>query len=470
MNLLEVKLAPKLMHKLRLTPRVKLALNLLQLPMAQLKDYLKNEIEKNPLLESAEDDYRFKDEAFKQNTSLTDYDEEKIQYQQSILTAPQTIPEYLLEQFRLLIKSKEELKIGEFIIDCLDENGYFSVSIQEAAKTLNVSASKVKEVLNIIQTLEPAGIGARDLRQCLLIQLNAKGRKKSLAFKIVDKYLSFLEKRNYEDIAKKLSSKNQKISVAQVKESLKELAQLEPKPARLIDDIKTIRIIPDVIVKPVRSDDAPRFREDKFYPALSNGVNKNKQNYEIILNENELPHLIINDKYKKIMKQKDTPEDTKAYLQRGLQGALFLIDAFRRRKETIKMIVEYIVKIQKDFLNDKALGLKPLTLEQIAMEVGKHKSTISRAIKDKYIQTPHGTFELRYFLTSKIKQENGEDVSSNTIKLKIKELTKNENKTKPLTDREITELLNKEAILINRRTVTKYRKQLKLLPSRLRTN
>lgn len=442
MNLLEIKLAPKLMHKLRLTPRVKLALNLLQLPMAQLKDYLKNEIEKNPLLESAEE--HFTDEAFKQNTSLTDYDEEKIQYQQSILTAPQTIQEYLLGQFQLLIKSKEELKIGEFIIDSLNGNGYFAVSIQKTARALNVHASKVKDVLNIIQTLEPAGIGAKDLRQCLLIQLNAKGRKKSLVFKIVDKYLSLLEKRNYEDVAKKLSSKNEKISVAKVKEALKELAHLEPKPARFIENIKTICIIPDVI------------------------INKNKQNYEIVLNENEIPHLIINDKYKKIIKQKDVPSDTKAYLQKELQGALFLIDAVNRRKETIKMIVEYIVKTQKDFFNNKALGLKPLTLERIAMEVGKHKSTISRAIKDKYIQTPYGVFEACYFLTSKIKQENGEDISSNTIKLKIKELIKNENKTKPLTDREITELLNKEKILINRRTVTKYRRQLKIPPSRLR--
>ena len=425
---LEVKPIHKLTYKLRLTPQARLSMNLLQLPLLKLKEFIEQQIEQNPLLD-VENVQPVKQENY-------NFDEEKKNYIKSLLTKPATLQEHLLRQLRILTGSDDEQETGELIIGNIDDNGYLRSSVEDIAESAKTRISKVKKVLSLIQTFDPMGVGARDLRECLLLQLKARGKENSLTGQIVDKYLPFLEKKRYKYIAKKL-----KISIERVKETMKEIACLEPKPGRSFNAQSSIHLIPDAMLR------------------------KNKENYEVILNDWELPHLTLNDKYRRMIKQKDTPKDAKVYLQERLKAARALIDAITRRKETIERVIEGIALLQKEFLDKGAANFKPMTLEQIAKRIGRHKSTVSRTLTNKYLQTPHGLFELRYFLTSGIKQKNGEFLSSKAIKSKIKALIENENKNNPLTDQKIAALLKQQGISISRRTIAKYRSQLKILPS-----
>jgi len=450
---LEVKLQPKLTYKLRLTPQIKLALNLLQLPLAQLKEYIKEEIEKNPLLEPYEDTVSSKeklDEILKKvenrenredesDILWTEEDEDKKQYKESLISTPLTLQEHLSRQLHLFANSEDERKVGESIIGNINDNGYLDCPIDEIAESNKTTKSQVEKVLALIHTFDPIGVGARDLKECLWLQLRAKGEENSLAGQIVDKYLPFLEKKRYEYIAKKL-----KRSVEEIKNAIKEIAKFQPKPGRSFSQEITQRLIPDAILK------------------------KNKDGYEVIPNDWELPRFSLNAKYKEMLKKNDTPIEVKEYLQERLKAGRSLIDAVNKRKETIQKIIEEIVYAQKGFLDNGATHFKPLTLSQIADRIGKHKSTVSRAISNKYIQTPYGILELRDFINSGVKQENGELFSSKTIKAKIKTLIESEKRKKPLSDLEISNCLKQEEILVSRRTITKYRHQLKILPSKSR--
>jgi len=431
---LELKPINKLTYKLRLTPQMKLSMNLLQLPLVKLQEFVKQQAEENPLL-----DLESADSFSKSKEKFQDNEEEKKNYLESLITRPTTLADHLLRQLRLLTDAELDHKIGEFIIGNINEDGYLRSSLEDIAETLQTTRLKAEKVLHLIQTFDPIGIGARNLRECLLIQLKTKAKENSLAWKIVDKYLTDLEKKRFDYIAKKAE-----VSIEKIKEVMKEIVNLEPKPGRSFDSEKVVYLIPDVILK------------------------KNKDGYEAILNNWELPHISLNDKYKKMIKQSDTPEDAREFLKERLKAARSLIDAVKRRKETIQKVTEAIVHVQKDFLNKGEFQFKPMTLSQIANMVGKHKSTISRAISNKYLQTPHGILELRYFLNSGVKQESGILFSSKTIKSKIKDLIENENKKNPLSDKKITELLKQEGISISRRTIDKYRTQLKILSSKSR--
>ena len=450
---LEVKLQPKLTYKLRLTPQIKLALNLLQLPLAQLKEYIKEEIEKNPLLEPSEDatpsngklDEILKKIENRENKESesdilwTEEDEDKKQYRESLISASPTLQEHLSRQLHIFSSSEDECKIGELIIENINDNGYLDCSIDEIAESNRTTKSQVEKVLALIHTFDPIGVGARDLRECLWLQFRAKKEENSLAGLIVDKYLPFLEKKRYGYIAKKL-----KRSVEEIKNAIKEIAKFQPKPGCSFSQEITQRLIPDAILK------------------------KNKDGYEVIPNDWELPHFSLNAKYKEMLKKNDTPTEVKEYLQERLKAGRSLIDAVNKRKETIQKIIEEIVYAQKGFLDNGATHFKPLTLSQIADRIGKHKSTVSRAISNKYVHTPYGILELRDFINSGVKQKNGELLSSKTIKAKIKTLIENEKKKKPLSDLEISSCLKQEGIFVSRRTITKYRHQLKIMPSKSR--
>jgi len=450
---LEVKLQSKLTYKLRLTPQIKLSLNLLQLPLAQLKEYIKEEIEKNPLLEPSEDTTssngkldeilkKIENRENKESESdilWTEEDEDKKQYKESLISTPLTLQEHLSRQLHLFANSEDERKIGESIIENINGNGYLDCSIEKIAESNRTTKSQVEKVLALIHTFDPIGVGARDLRECLWLQLRAKEEENSLAGLIVDKYLPFLEKKRYGYIAKKL-----RVSVKAIKDAIKEIAKFEPKPGCSFSQEITQRLIPDAILR------------------------KNKDGYEVIPNDWELPHFSLNAKYKEMLKKNDTPTEVKEYLQERLKAGRSLIDAVNKRKETIQKIIEEIVYAQKDFLDNGATHFKPLTLSQIADRIGKHKSTVSRAISNKYVHTPYGIFELRDFINSGVKQENGELFSSKTIKAKIKTLIESEKKKKPLSDLDISNCLKQEGILVSRRTISKYRHQLKILPSKSR--
>ncbi len=474
---LELKPANKLTYKLRLTPQMKLAISLLQMPLVKLQEYVKKQIEENPLLEIENKETPPEGVEFDTSTrpsaslsinpersrrvdlnySSNEDGEEKQNYRESLITKTATLSEHLLRQLYLFV-ADDERKIGEVIIANIDDNGYLKSSIEEIVSFALTTPQKTEKVLHLIQTFDPIGVGARDLRECLLLQINpvrntkaingedkisnrvkAKGEENSLVGQIIDKYLPYLEKKRFNFIAKKL-----KVPVERIKEAIKEIANLEPKPGRSFNTERAVRLIPDAILK------------------------RNNDKYEVMLNDWELPSLNLNPKYKRMLKQKDVTGDTKEYLKERLGAAKFLINAINKRKETIHKVTEAIVYIQKDFLDNGMQNLKPMTLSQIAHLVDKHKSTVSRTVSNKYLQTPDGIFELRHFLNSGVKQENGEFYSSKAIKSRIKDLIENENKETPLTDQQIAELLKLEDISICRRTIAKYRYQLKILSSQSR--
>ncbi|NQT06007.1 MAG: RNA polymerase factor sigma-54 [Candidatus Omnitrophica bacterium] len=424
---LELKLVHKLIYKLKLTPRMRLGIHLLQMPLLKLKEHIEQQIEENPLLE--------RENAAPRSAG----DEEKRNYTESLITKPLTLQEHLVRQLHLLAESGEDRRIGEEIVGDIDDNGYLNCSIEDVARSTESTPLKASKVLSLIQTFDPVGVGAMDLRECLLLQLRAKGDNKSLAYKIVDKFLPYLKNKRYKYIAQKL-----KVRLEKIKEAIKEIARLEPKPGCSFNPERTVRLIPDAILR------------------------KEEKRYEVVFNDWELPRLVINDKYKRMIKQKDTPKDAKEYLRERLGAARLLIDAISRRRETTQKVIEEIVHVQKDFLDNGVAGFKPMTLEQIAERIGKHKSTISRAMTNKYLETPHGIVELRYFLNPGVRQENGELHSSRAIKARIRGLIEKRDGETPLTDRKIALSLKEGGISVSRRTIAKYRAQLKILPSRSR--
>ncbi|MBU4346572.1 MAG: RNA polymerase factor sigma-54, partial [Candidatus Omnitrophica bacterium] len=361
---LQLKPANKLTYKLRLTPQMRLAISLLQMPLVKLQDYVKQQIDENPLLEIENKEIPPGEVEFDFNYSSNEDEEEKQNYRENLISKPTTLAEHLLNQLHLFVNSDEEGKIGEVIINNIDDNGYLKSSIEEIEKLCKADVTSCKKVLSLIQTFDPIGVGARDLRECLLLQIKAKGQENSLAGQIINKYLPFLEKKRFEFIAKKLSAKGArlpdgqgsasggKVSVERIKEAIKGIASLEPKPGRSFNTERAVRLIPDAIVK------------------------RNNDKYEVVLNDWELPRLSISPKYKRMLKQKDIAEDTKVYLGEKVKQAKFLIDAINKRKETIRKVTEAIVYIQKDFLDNGMQNLKPMTLSQIAHLVDKHKSTV----------------------------------------------------------------------------------------------
>ena len=346
----------------------------------------------------------------------------------------------LIGQLSLSTDNPVSQKIGEWIISEIDKRGYFSSSLEEGAERLGVAAEEVERVLKMIQTFTPVGIGARDLRECLLIQLEASDEDHPLLKKIVENHLEQLAKKQYPKIAQAL-----KITVQEVQELGVAISTLEPIPGRFFGDHDVIYIQPDVVVKKV----------DHEYVAQ--------------INDDGLPRLRISPFYKKLLKEyKDNPK-TKEYIRDKLRSAQWLVKNIQQRKETILKVAQNIIDVQKDFFDRGVTHLKPLTLKEIAERIGMHESTVSRVTTNKYMETPRGIFELKYFFSSGIGSAyGGETTSSTSVKDMIRTLIENEDKHKPLSDQKITELLNRRGLNIARRTAAKYREELGVLSSKYR--
>jgi RNA polymerase sigma-54 factor len=345
----------------------------------------------------------------------------------------------LIGQLSLSTDDPIEQKIGEWIISEIDKRGYFSSSLEEGAERLGVEPAEVERVLKLIQTFTPVGIGARDLRECLLIQLEASHEDQPLLKKIVENHLEQLAKKQYPKIAQAL-----KITVQEVQELGTAIATLEPIPGRFFGDHEVIYIQPDVVVKKVDNE------------------------YVVYINDDGLPRLRISPFYRKLLKEyKDNPK-TKEYIRDKLRSAQWLVKNIQQRKETILKVAQNIVDVQKDFFDRGITHLKPLTLKEIAERIGMHESTVSRVTTNKYMETPRGIFELKYFFSSGIGSTYGETASSTSVKEMIRTLIDNEDKRKPLSDQKITELLNRRGLNIARRTAAKYREELGVLSSKYR--
>lgn len=436
-----------------LTPQMRQSIHILQLPLLELKTYLEEQVEENPLLEyeQATDEEinkliklnsevsRDSADYFNNTGAASDETQEKQNYLETLIVKAPTLQEYLLKQLGLQPINELDYKIGELIIGNIDENGYFQGSVDEVAQTLKVTPQEAENVLSLIQTFEPQGVGARNLKECLLLQLKFQGKENSLAYQLVESYLTDLAKNKTELIAKSL-----RVPLESVRNALKEISQLEPKPGRSFGQTEARRIVPDIIVEEIEG------------------------NYEIMINNRQLPSLRVSSQYKELLGSKDTPQDTRAYLKEKLNSALWLFKAISQRQETVRRVAECIVQAQREFFEFGCGYLKPLTMKQVAQMIGRDASTVSRAVNNKYMQTPYGVFELSYFFSNSFKTRQEEALSQDALKLRIATLIEEENPRHPLSDDKIVSLLGAQGISVARRTVAKYRKKLKILPTYLR--
>lgn len=440
------RLEQRLELRLKLLPQFWQLINLVQVPITQLKEKLEEETEENPLLELEEEEqldipeeseFELEDENawWEQRSPQTSLDEEKRAYLESLITKPESLQEHLIRQLHLQRLNKKDLEIAEEIIGNIDDDGYFRGEITEIADKCGTSKKTVERILKLIQTFDPSGVGARDLKECLTIQLKAKGLYDKSFEAIIARYLNELATREYEKIEKELN-----ISEEKLQKFLKILKALDPKPGRNYTGSFPSYALPEL-----------------FLEIDEEG------NFHLYLNEKEMPKIRINKSYLKLLKDPNTPKDAKKFLREKLKSARELISALEQRNRTILKIANFLINYQRDFFINGKSALKPLTLKKVSQETGLDESTISRAVSGKYIETPQGIIELRELFSGQVK-----GISSQSIKEKIKEIIADENPQKPLSDGKIVEILKQEGIEVARRTVAKYREEMKILPAKLR--
>lgn len=377
--------------------------------------------------------------------------EEKRQFMFDSLVAATSLQEVLLEQMRLSNITREQWGIAEMIIGNIDDYGYLNPNpeakpaltpdqiVESLALATNIPKDKILEILKIVQSFHPPGVGARNLRECLLLQLERAGRKDSQEYKMICDYMEALGKRRYPDIARGLG-----IDVEEAQEIAAKIAHLEPRPGRDFLPNDDRYILPEVFVQKVGDE------------------------YNVTTNNEHIPHLRISNTYKDLMAQASSSGEVRDYIREKIRAGKFLIKSLHQRQQTITNIAREIVKRQRDFLDKGVAHLKPMTMLQIAEVVGVHETTVSRAVSQKYIDTPQGIFEMKYFFSSGIQTSDGVGMSNKSVKDMIAEMFRQESSAKPLSDQEIVKMLQEKGIAIARRTVAKYRAELNILPSNLR--
>jgi RNA polymerase sigma-54 factor len=438
-------------QKLIMTQELQQAIKILQLSSLELKDYIQQQLETNPLIETREEDgdsysSESEDNIISQLIKNVEYNRWEYGYQddpdndytyENFVANETTLQDHLLFQLHVTILSNIHRKIGEYIIESLDDNGYLTVSAVDIAKDLKVEEEEVEKVLSIIQTFDPAGVACRNLKECLLIQLQIKGINDPAIKEVINNHLENLGDKKFNQIAKDLN-----ISTADVQRIYDMIKTLEPKPGRAFHSSSDVKYInPDVVVKQVN---------DEFL---------------VLVNDSTAPRLIINSYYRNILNNCEDQPNISRYITNKLEAALWLIRSIEQRRMTLYRVVNAIVEYQKDFFKNGIRHLKPLTLKDIANRIGIHESTVSRATNGKYVETPRGIFELKFFFTSGVNSVFGEEISSESIKEIIKEIIDGEDPYKPVSDQKITDILNSRGINISRRTVAKYRDELGILSS-----
>ncbi len=353
------------------------------------------------------------------------------------VTRPPSLEEHLLWQLRLVCETEEDFRLGELIIGNLDERGFLPVPLAEIAQSAGVDEERVADALALVQSLEPAGIGSRDVKESLLIQLHNLPERNPLAEAIVERHLDLLERHQLDKIAKAEKASREDVGTA-----ARVIAALDPFPGRHHSSENVETVIPDVVVE------------------------KHDDQYVILVNDDSLPELRISRTYRQLLRRRASMSpETRAYLEDKLQRAVWLIRSIEQRRKTLYRVMETILDVQKDFFEKGVEHLKPLTLREIAERVHLHESTISRVTSKKYAQTPRGVFELKYFFSSQLKTTAGGEISSTSVKAVLAELVAEEDPQRPLSDQRLTALLAQRGFQIARRTVAKYREELNLLPA-----
>jgi RNA polymerase sigma-54 factor len=482
---LELRQSLKLSQQLVMTPQLQQAIKLLQLSRLELQQAIREELETNPVLEEAHEgvqegeetpeeraaseeaattsenssppgeeprlrnetglidridwNYYFEDGAPSESRGDRERDEDDGRpYYENLLTRKPTLAEYLEWQIHLSDADENIRRISSYLIGNIDENGYLKVSAEEAAETLSEPVEAVEGAIARIQALDPTGVGARDLRECLMIQAREKGEEFSLPLKILADSFDLFSRGDLAGIARRL-----RISKEAVREAYQKLVSLSPKPGREFSGDDVHYITPDVYVVKVDNQ------------------------WVITLNEDGQPRLRLSSYYRRLLSDGESlPKEDREFLKQKVNSALWFIKSIQQRQRTIYKVVESIMKLQSDFLDRGPKHLKPLTLRDVAEDISMHESTVSRVTSGKYVYTPHGIFELKYFFNSGLNREGGEeDIASKSVKEKIREIISSEGGEKPLSDQELMRLLRNQGIRIARRTVTKYRAQLGMLPS-----
>ncbi|MCB0337151.1 MAG: RNA polymerase factor sigma-54, partial [Bdellovibrionales bacterium] len=466
---LEIKLTQKLSQSLLMTPQLQQAIKLLQLGRIEYIEAIQQELLENPVLEenreedsssgdkeestlSSEqakesdsnvgsqdqaqgnnnddspvewDDYISNFSDVSSHSSSSSYQMDDRPSLEATLSAGTSLQDHLLSQITVTDLPPKHRTILMHIICNLDRSGFLCCEIDEIVSDCKCEKAAALEVLELVQTLEPIGVGARNLRECLLLQLDAKGLGDSLGARILQNHLDSLEKRKYQQIAK-----TEKVSVEEVYEAILCIQALEPRPAKDFADDTTRYVVPDIYVY------------------------KDGDEYVISLNEDGLPKLKVNPFYLEMLQDKSSDSQNKSYLSERLKAASWLIKSIHQRQQTIYKVTESIVKFQHEFLEHGIEKLKPLVLKDVADDIGMHESTVSRVKSNKYVHTPQGVFELGFFFTTGIKTSGGE-LSSSSIKEKIKSIISSEDSSSPISDQRIVELLGEEGVEIARRTVAK---------------
>lgn len=438
-------------QKLLITPELRQAIAILQMSSLELSEYLQQEMDENPVLELREEDESPEGDIVGEveDESLPDvewweyfldrsdlgytggYEQEK-HYDQHKAVAP-TLHEHLQFQLHIALNREEDLRIGSFLIGSIDDNGYLRISLEEAAASLETSVVRVAEILKVIQSFEPHGVGARDLAECLLIQLTHTGRLCPRVERIVRSYLGDLARGRLAKIAATM-----KMNVVEVQDIADLIRTLDPKPGRQYASGGDVRyLVPDVTVEKVNDE------------------------YVILVNDGNSPRLIISPVYQEMLRQPGLyNSETRKYIDDRINSAIWLIKSIEQRRLTLYNTTKCLVEAQRDFLEKGIKYMKPLNLKQIAAQVGVHESTISRVTNNKYIQTPQGVFELKYFFCSGLDSRDGDRYSSRSIKRILKELINEEDARNPYSDQQIADQLCSKGIRISRRTIAKYRMEL----------
>ncbi|MFZ6007272.1 MAG: RNA polymerase factor sigma-54 [Nitrospirota bacterium] len=470
---LESRLDLRLAQKLILTPQLQQAIKLLQMPQLELAQTLNNELIENPFLEEefeepemeehtvedttpsiAADDAEMPleglmnfsvDEYFEERSSdgrdlgyFTPDIEEQPSYELFCSKKPD-LYDHLLWQLRLSTADDGIRRVAEAVIGNIDEDGYLRATDEELASVTGADIDTVRSAIALVQGFDPPGVGARDLKECLLLQLKALNLSGTLVEKIIINNMEDLQKKKYSNIAKQYNSPMDDIIAA-----VKIIEGLDPRPATSFSNVETNYIVPDVF------------------------ISKTEEGYQIVLNEDGMPRLRLNSSYRKLLLRKESlTKEEREFLKEKLRLATELIKSLDQRNRTIYKVSESILKFQKEFFDIGVQSLRPLNLRDVASDINMHESTVSRVTSNKFLACNHGVFSFRFFFSSAIQSETGE-VSSTSVKDIIKKIVSEEDPKKPLSDQMIADRLKNQNITIARRTVAKYREELKIPPQNQR--
>ncbi len=489
-----LKQSLQLSQQLVMTPQLQQAIKLLQLSRMELENLINTELVDNPILEESGDSEQivqsldeakpaeqtstkpeenpqqsedFNWESYLENARSTPNlpvyrgGEDDLPTYENTLTQPANLSDHLLWQLKMSDLDEKQKNIGEMIIGNVNDDGYLQASLEEMALNHGFDLHEIEAVLYRIQEFDPIGVCARDLKECLLVQIYDMDYEDEVLEKIVENHLSDLEKKNYGAVGKALG-----ITMDEVVARVKVIEDLEPKPGRAFGGSPAHYIIPDIfIVKRIdeyvvmlNEDGLPKLKISSFYKNL---LDKDKEAATAAANENANAN--ANQNVEPVLGE-DQPT-TKEYIQGKLRSAVWLIRSIHQRQRTIYRVTESIVRQQREFFDKGIAFLKPMVLRDVANDIGMHESTISRVTTNKYVHTPRGIFELKFFFNSGISRLHGSDVASESVKEKVKEIISKEDPKHPYSDQKIVELLKKDNIDIARRTVAKYREMLGILPS-----